>query len=78
MADQKPSQDLPSGKGGFKFEVVAETAEGLRKKVSFVEPEFLRQFTVHSDEGLGPGAPTRRQRRSVIFCSAPAFAPSPS
>jgi len=46
----------------FKFEVVAETEEGLKKKGTFVEPEDLQKFTVHSDEGarLGGGntAPT--------------------
>ena len=64
MADQAQAdeKEYPWQGHEFRFEVVAETEEGLLKKGSFVEPEHLSQFNVFSDEGanLGGGntAPT--------------------
>lgn len=62
MTDRDDAREYPWQGSEFKFEVVAETDEGLKKKGTIVEPEYLRQFVVYSDEGLqlggGNSAPT--------------------
>lgn len=62
MADESKDKEYPWQGHEFRFEVVAETEKGLKKKGTFVEPEHLREFVVYSDEGVrlggGNSAPT--------------------
>lgn len=62
MAEHAETKEYPWQGRQFRFEVVAETEEGLKKRGTFVEPEHLGEFVVYSDEGenLGGGntAPT--------------------
>lgn len=55
MAGQNDGKEYSWQGREFKWEVVAETDEGPRKKGTFVEPEAVQQFVVYSDEGAPLG-----------------------
>ena len=58
MAETQQAKEYPWQGREFEHEILAETDEGLRKKGTFLAPDYVQEFTVYSDEGprLGGGA----------------------